>query len=192
MTTAERRPRSPIPAELRPDQVVAVIDSREQTPLDLSPLQTIVSTLPTGDYSIAGLEDVVAIERKSLGDLLSCVGRERERFDREVQRLLAYPVRALVIEATWQDIERGDWRGSITPTQALGSVLGWMASGLPVAMVGDHTRAGRYVWQLLFTAARRRWREARALIRGAADQSVTAMHLESGSTTEHDAPEDAA
>lgn len=187
-----RRIRSPLPAELPPQRVTAVIDTREQLPLDLTPLRTIVSTLPTGDYSISGLEDVVAVERKSLGDLLSCVGRERERFDREVQRLLAYPARAPVVEATWPEIERGDWRGNITPRQALGSVLGWMASGLPVAMVGDHTRAGRYVWQLLFTAARRRWREARALIRGVAEQNAIAMHLESGRTTGHDAPEDAA
>ena len=30
-----------IPSELRPEQVVAVIDSREQLPLDLAPLQTV-------------------------------------------------------------------------------------------------------------------------------------------------------
>jgi hypothetical protein len=35
------------------------------------------------------LEHVVAIERKSLGDLIGCIGVERERFDRVVQRLLA-------------------------------------------------------------------------------------------------------
>ena len=110
-----------------------------------------------------GLERVVAVERKSLGDLLACIGQERDRFDREVQRLLAYPTRALVIEATWPDLEQGEWRSQVTPQAAVGSVLGWVAMGLPVVMAGDHQRAGRYVSRLLFTAARRRWRELRAL-----------------------------
>ena len=153
-------------AELRPEEVTAVVDTREQTPLDLSPLQTAASTLTTGDYSLAGLEGIVAVERKSLDDLLACVGRERARFDREVQRLLAYPTRCLVVEATWPDLEAGDWRSKVTPAAAVGSVLGWIASGLPVVMAGDHQRAGRYVARLLFTAARRRWRESRALVRG--------------------------
>ncbi|HEX4132101.1 MAG TPA: hypothetical protein VHZ24_18875 [Pirellulales bacterium] len=96
-----------------------------------------------------GLEHVVAIERKPEGDLLACIGQQRERFDREVQRLLAYPVRALVIESTWQRIEAGQWRSKITLSAALGSVLGWIASGLPVVMAGDHERAGRYVSRLL-------------------------------------------
>jgi ERCC4-type nuclease len=144
---------------LKPEQVRAICDTREQCPLDLSPLQTVTATLATGDYSVKGLELVVAIERKSLSDLLGCVGRERARFDREVQRLLAYPVRCLVVESTWSEIEAGNWRGEVTPAAALGSLLGWIAAGLPVLMCGDHQRAGRYVSRLLFTAARRRWRE---------------------------------
>jgi ERCC4-type nuclease len=155
-----------LPAELRPEQVTAIVDTREQHPLDLAPLQAVSGTLPTGDYSIRGLEHVAAIERKSLPDLLGCVGVERERFEREVQRLLAFPVRALVVEATWPDLERGEWRSKVTPAAALGSVLGWIARGLPVVMAGDHERAGRYVSRLLFTAARRRWRESRALVMG--------------------------
>lgn len=149
--------------DIKPEQIVAICDTREQTPLDLDPLATEPGTLATGDYSIRGLEHVVAIERKSLSDMLSCVGTDRKRFDREVQRLLAYPVRALVIEATWADIEEGEWRSKVTPQAALGSILGWIASGLPVVMAGSHARAGKYVSRLLFIAARRRWRENQKL-----------------------------
>ncbi len=156
-----------LPAELRPEQITAVIDSREQIPLDLAPLQSTIGTLATGDYSIRGLESVVAIERKSLDDLLACVGRDRERFEKEIQRLLAYPVRALVVESTWAAIEAGGWRSKVTPAAALGSLLGWVGRGLPIIMAADHERAGRYVSRLLFTAARRRYRESRQLIQGA-------------------------
>jgi len=152
-----------LPADLKPENVVAIVDTREQHPLDLAPLQTMTGGLTTGDYSLKGLEMEVAVERKSLSDLIGCVGVERARFDREVKRLLAYPVRALVVEATWQDVEVGGWRSKVTPAAALGSMLGWIAAGLPVVMAEDHQRAGRYVSRLLYISARRRWRELRAL-----------------------------
>ena len=153
-----------LPAELKPEQVTAVIDTREQIPLGLSPLRTVRDTLVTGDYSVRGLEHVVAIERKSLPDLLGCVGTARERFEREVQRLLAYPVRALVVEGSWLDVEHGEWRTRVTPAAVIGSLLGWIAARLPVVIAGDHERAGRYVARMLHIAANRRWREARTLV----------------------------
>lgn len=168
-------PATPIPAELRPQDLVAIVDTREQHPLNLDPLRSVPGTLTTGDYSVRGLEHVVVVERKSLPDLLSCIGQERERFEREVHRLLAFPTRALVVEATWPDLEQGEWRSKITPAAAIGSVLGWIAAGLPVVMAGDHARAGRYVSRLLFTSARRRWREARALL-----QEVMTMDSDGG------------
>ena len=176
--TADRRAR--LPAELRPDQVTAIIDTREQLPLDLAPLRSVAGTLTTGDYSVQGLETIVAVERKNLADLLGCIGQHRKRFDREIQRLIAYPVRAIVIEATWAELEQGEWRSQITPSAAIGSVLGWMAAGVPIIMAGDHTRAGRYVGRLLFTAARRRWREARALAVGMVDEAQPAERAAHG------------
>jgi len=58
-------------------------DTREQTPFTFDgytcEIQT--GTLPTGDYSLAGLVDRCAVERKSLDDLLGCLmGSGRERF----------------------------------------------------------------------------------------------------------------
>jgi len=152
------------PAEPRPEEITAIVDTREQNALDLAPLQTTPGTLATGDYSVLGLESVVSIERKSESDMLSCIGTDRERFDREVQRLLAYPVRALVVESSWQRFETGGWRSHVRPSAAVASLLGWSAMGLPIVMSGDHATAGRYVSRMLFIAARRRWREARALI----------------------------
>jgi len=166
--TAGRPPRRrlAIPAELPTEAVTAIQDTREQLPLCLEPLRVEVATLATGDYSVRGLESIVAIERKSLSDLLGCIGQDRERFDREVIRLLAYPVRALVVESTWHELEAGNWRSKVSPAAAVGSCLGWVAMGLPIIMAADHARAGQYVAKLLYTAARRRWRESRALLAG--------------------------
>ncbi len=151
----------PLPAKLDPSQVVCLVDTREQLPLDLSPLRTQPATLPTGDYSILGLEHHVCIERKSLDDLLGCVSRERERFERELLRMLAYPVRVLLVEATWAEIELGQWRSKVTSSQAMGSLIGWAAMGIQLALVGSHERAWRFASRLLFSIANRRYRELR-------------------------------
>ena len=152
-----------IPAALKPEQVVAVVDTREQSPWCLNPLQTVVDTLETGDYSVRGLEHVIRIERKSLPDFLGCVGQHRERFEREVKRLLAYSHRALIIEAGWFDLERGQWKSKATPAAAIGSLLGWISDGLPCILAGDRARADKYAARLLFTVARRHWRTLRTM-----------------------------
>ena len=105
------------------------------------------------------MEHLISVERKSLSDLLSCVGRERQRFQRELQRLMAFPARCLVIESSWEEIEMGQWRSSLKPQQAIGSLLGWVEMGIPILMAGDHRRAGEMVARFLFISARRRWRE---------------------------------
>ncbi len=135
------------------------MDTREQLPLDLAPIKMERGTLPTADYSILGLEHMIAVERKSLADLLGCIGQERERFERELQRLLAYEARALVVEASWADIERGDWRQKVDPRAAMGSLIGWLAMGIPIVMAGNREAAQKFVGRFLFIAARRRWRE---------------------------------
>jgi len=148
----------------KPEHITALIDTREQNLLDLAPLRTERATLATGDYTIKGLEHVVAVERKSESDLLACCGRYRKRFGREIQRLLAYPVRALVVESSWEAMEIGAWRSKLTSDQVIGSLLGWQAAGVSVFMVGNHERAGRYVSRLLYIVARRRLHEAHSLM----------------------------
>jgi DNA excision repair protein ERCC-4 len=166
--------RGQIPAELQPGSVVAVVDSREQLPFtaaELAPLQVVAGSLPTADYSIRGLEQHVAIETKhSIADLITCVGAGRERFDREIQRLLGYQTRAVVCECSWSDLERGDWRGKITATQATGSVLGWIGAGVPFLFCGTRQAAAKAVSRLLFITARRHWRIARSLVSSVQDE----------------------
>jgi ERCC4-type nuclease len=151
-------------AELPPSSVVVVGDTREQHLLDVAPLPIVRGTLQTGDYGLRDLPLAAAIERKSLGDLLCCVGGERERFERELERLLAFPCRALLIESDWPEIERGEWRSKLTPKQVRGSLLGWQEMGVPLLLAGNHERAGRFVAELLYRCASRRYRELRKLL----------------------------
>ena len=91
-----------------------IVDTREQHPYSFQgftcdaakrykplivPLE--VAGLRTGDYSLKGFESVVAVERKSLSDLYGSLGQNRERFQREFERLAEMEYAALVIEAGW-------------------------------------------------------------------------------------------
>ncbi len=144
---------------LEPSDITAIVDTREQTPWELAPLRTARGTLRTGDYSVHGLEDYIAIERKSLPDLLGCIGGSRARFTEEIERLCAYEVRAVIIEASWADILSGAYRSAVKPASACGSILGWMAMGVPFLFAGDAHSASEACARLLFIAARRRFEQ---------------------------------
>ena len=62
------------------------------------------ATLGSGDYSISGLTDRVAVERKSLEDLYSTLTFGRDRFVRELQRLASFDYSAVVVEASLEAI----------------------------------------------------------------------------------------
>ena len=61
-----------------------LIDSREQNPYSFSgfDVEPITTALPSGDYSLPGFTDRVAVERKELNDLLGCLTHDRDRFKR--------------------------------------------------------------------------------------------------------------
>ena len=151
------------PGQLTPEQITAVVDTREQQPLQLSPLRVVRAGLQVGDYSVRGAESVVAVERKSLPDLVACCGRERKRFQKELNALRGWPVSAVVVEASWQAIDAGGWRGRVTPKQVQSSLLSWIAQGHCLILADDHERAGTIVAGILYYAARHRYQEARAL-----------------------------
>lgn len=132
-----------------------IVDSREQDPLTFANLPSEVGTLDTGDYSVRSLEHLIAVERKSLNDLLACVGRERDRFKRELQRLRAYRFRLLVVETDALALESGEWRSQLQPAHVLGSLAAWSAQyELPIWLAGSHDAAGRFVERFLWQAAR--------------------------------------
>ncbi len=136
-----------------------LIDSREQAPLTFPGFPTERATLCTADYSCicdgVDLRDVVAIERKSVSDLLGCVGSQRQRFERELCRLAQLRFRALVIEATLNEVVAGTVGRRLTSRQVVGSILAWTFKyGVAPIFAGDRTNAAVVVATLLHHAAR--------------------------------------
>ncbi len=106
-------------ADLRP---CVLIDTREQTPLTFVNLPSTRGSLQSGDYSLAGLEDHFAVERKSIADLVGSVCAERERFERELHRLRGFHFKRLLIVGSRSEVEAGLYRSKMTPRAVLASL----------------------------------------------------------------------
>jgi ERCC4-type nuclease len=121
-----------------------IIDTREQSPFGFQNLQQqkrygggtlIIRTerkaLPTGDYSIRGMEDKIAVERKEMGDFFHCCGSDRERFERQLARLNEMEFGCMMIEADWNTIMRGHRESKMDPESIRGSVIAWQMEYFP-------------------------------------------------------------
>ncbi|WP_461209464.1 ERCC4 domain-containing protein [Desulfocurvus sp. DL9XJH121] len=163
-----------------------IIDSREQRPFAFANEKYGVTVehgpLSVGDYSLAGLADRVAVERKSLPDLVTCLGRERERFERELQRGAALDTFMVVVEASWADLASGSYRSAMNAHAACQSVLAFSCRyRLPFLFAGSRSNAEYVTWGFLrqyLESARKRYR---AIVR--AHGEALAGPLSSSETT---------
>jgi hypothetical protein len=151
------------PAELRPEQVVAIVDTREPNPVPIG-LPYEIATLNTADFGLKAMPGLCAYESKTEDDLLAFAGINRPRADREIERMLAFPCRGIVAQTTWDRLEAGHWRSKVTPSAVIGSLLGWGSMGIPIYLVANRERAGQLISRLLFIAARREYRKLRGLL----------------------------
>jgi ERCC4-type nuclease len=85
---------------------VVLVDTREQQPFPLRANHPNWicgerrATLKTGDYTIEGMEDLLALERKNLADLVACVVTYSARFIASCERLSKFRWKAVLIEAS--------------------------------------------------------------------------------------------
>lgn len=129
-----------------------LIDTREQTPWTFKDHETERATLATGDYSLKGFTDLIAIERKSLPDLVSCVTSGRDRFKAELQRMRSYRCKAVIVESTLKAIVEHQYRSKTLPRAVLGSLASWQTRyGIPIIFAGDDTQAALYCEAMLRT-----------------------------------------
>ena len=116
-----------------------LIDGREKAPYTFTGLKadaaqkyrplhvpTRWTHLRTGDYTIEGMESLVAVERKSLSDLYSTLGQHRNRFEQEHKRLAVMTSACVVIEADWDTIiNRPPERSKLLPKVVYRTAISW-------------------------------------------------------------------
>ncbi len=129
-----------------------ICDSREQAPFLFEGFecQVATGTLNAGDYSLHGFADRIAVERKELGDLISCLTAGRERFVRELERLRGYESAVVVVEAPFNDISKGNYRSKLNPESAVQSVISIMQNyRMPFFFAKDRTQAEEFTFHFL-------------------------------------------
>ncbi|TSA06552.1 MAG: hypothetical protein D4R73_11100 [Deltaproteobacteria bacterium] len=103
-----------------------LVDNREQAPFTFKGYEAHPepATLAVGDYSLPGFTDRVAIERKELNDLVSCLmNGNRERFEKELTKGRHFELFAVVVEGSLADVSQGNYRSEMKPHVALQSLL---------------------------------------------------------------------
>jgi ERCC4-type nuclease len=126
-----------------------IIDTREQTPYEL--VEAKKSKLKTGDYTVDGFEDVMAVERKSYSDLYKCLTSDLGRFKKQLKRLGKMRHSALLVDSTVSSLLLGSVWCNLPGDVALRRLLRLSVKyGVPVMFVDDNgklvTRNLLYEW----------------------------------------------
>ncbi len=133
-------------------KAVVIIDTREQLPYNFT-FESTRGTLKTGDYSLAGLESVVSIERKSLDDFVGCITAGRDRFEKELSRADSLERFWVVIEANLTSIESGLYRSKVNPESVLGTLAAWSNRHKVCFMFADNRKSGQKLTERLLKHA---------------------------------------
>ncbi|MBI4905139.1 MAG: ERCC4 domain-containing protein [Acidobacteria bacterium] len=136
-----------------------VIDTREQEPYSFDPRLAAATrrALPAGDYSVDGLEGIVAVERKTIDDFVSTVIHSRSRFREELRKLGDYRAACVVVEAGLPDVLQSRFRGRAHPNAVLGNALSIVLDyRVPVFFCGSRQAACHFT-QAYLLAAHTRW-----------------------------------
>jgi len=138
--------------------LTVVVDRREQKPwqLDSTAFTTVPATLQTGDYSILGLENMVALERKSLGDLVQTVIHDWRRFRKELYRLASMDTACIVVEADVADLFERRYESDANPLSVWGRCNScFLDHGVPVFWWGQRLLCQQAVERFLLLTAKK-------------------------------------
>ena len=99
VTVSGSPPIRPAAAGRAPTRAI-IVDTREKDPFLFKGHRTRKEGLRTGDYSVAGLEATIAVERKSGADLVNTLLVNCDRFERELERAATMAVFSVVVECS--------------------------------------------------------------------------------------------
>lgn len=91
------------------------------------------------DYSIRGQVGIVGVERKSYGDYVRCLGKDWNRFQKQLAKLKTNRIHAVIVEGNIDDPihEKSRMIHDAVITQTAKVV----SSGMPVVFAGSRTKA---------------------------------------------------
>lgn len=119
------------------------MDTREQTPFDFSRFsgwfaRVEKKALRVGDYTIAGLEEICAVERKDLADLIHSFTVDRPAFINRLRFMSSFLHRLLVISAALSQVKSPYAYSNINSNRILQSLIAVLA-GLNIPFLCTET-----------------------------------------------------
>ena len=155
------------PSKLPDHLMVIRTDTREQSPWEFNSCfgdySIIVDTCKHGDYVLDIDPTLASVERKSLPDFVACVGRDKERFHKQIAGMVGaveYPL--LIVEADYGMLEVGSgWRGKMTPEAVLAGLARVHQMGIPSLLCRSRGEAERACFRHLRLALKSRYEQAR-------------------------------
>ena len=108
-------------------------------------------TLETGDFALAALPDAAVVERKTVGDLLACLGRERIRFEKELKRGRYVGRLVVVCDGSMADLlcEARRRGGGMSDASIIGTLAAWQRRYCPFFFAGSVKVAAEFSERLL-------------------------------------------
>jgi len=102
------------------------VDTREQLRYTFPDYESYRTTLKSGDYSLEGYTDVLAVERKNKLDAWAILTDSRKRFERCLERLAELDRAAIVIEASMAEfVVPPPNVNRVNAATAMGSYISW-------------------------------------------------------------------
>ncbi len=164
--------------QLRAPRCTVLVDSREQNPFDFSRFEgwfagIETKALKSGDYSIAGLEDRCAVERKDLPDLHHSFTVERPLFVRRLRLMNHYPHRLLVITTALSQVKSLQPHGGASPNRLTQSLIAVFAGlQVPFLCTETHELGEEIVASYLYQVHLYHWLETNGYGRFLADDDL--------------------
>ena len=126
------------------ERVAVIQDARGQQPWDLSTMRTETTTLATGDYSSACGRYLLEC-KNGVDELIRCMTSERERFERELERMQAFESAIVLVESAYEDLATGQYRSRMNRDSALATLVAWQQRyQIPFQFCGSRTEAERF------------------------------------------------
>jgi len=112
--------------------------------------------LKCGDYSIeyngVYYYNQIVIERKGdVSELFSATGSQRDRWERELEKLSLIPIRFVLCEFDYMDIVNDQPPGKLPASAVYGSIAKWHSVyNVPFIFCGNKRNARNYLFKLFY------------------------------------------
>jgi ERCC4-type nuclease len=164
--------------QLRTPRPTILVDTREQNPFSFARFQGWFAgvekkPLAIGDYSVAGLEHVCAVERKDLSDLVRSFTVDRSVFVERLRRMSEFPDRLLIVTAPLSQVKSRYEHSPANPNQITQSLIATLAGlRVPFLCVETHELGEEIVASYLYQVHLYQWLESHGHGRTLADDDL--------------------